>query len=332
VSTGTAAGERVAAIDCGTNSIRLLVAEPDGAGGLREVDRRMLIVRLGQGVDATGRFAEEALERTFAACEEYAGVLRDLGVRRLRFCATSAARDASNGDVFAQGVRSRLGVTPEVITGDDEAALSYDGATRALDPATVPPPYLVLDIGGGSTELVLGDGHGRVRAAASVDIGSVRMTERHLPGDPPAQREIDAAAADVDATLDRLRVPLSETRTLVGVAGTITTVAAMVLDLPEYDSARIHHARIGVDDVARARRRLLAMSADERRDLPYMHPGRADVIGGGALILDRVARRVADVLARPEVVVSEHDILDGIAWSLTQAAEADARTRRGSAR
>jgi exopolyphosphatase / guanosine-5'-triphosphate,3'-diphosphate pyrophosphatase len=329
VSAATSAGGRVAAIDCGTNSIRLLVAEPDGAGGLRDVDRRMLIVRLGQEVDATGRFADEALERTFAACEEYASVLRDLDARRLRFCATSAARDADNGDVFAAGVRCRLGVSPEVISGDDEAALSYDGATRGLDPAALPPPYLVLDIGGGSTELVLGDGHGHVRAAESVDIGSVRMTERHLPGDPPAQGEIEAAAADIDAVLDRLRVPLRETRTLVGVAGTITTVAAMVLDLPRYDSARIHHARIGIDDVAEARRRLLAMTADQRRALPYMHPGRADVIGAGALIVDRVARRVAGSLALPEMVVSEHDILDGIAWSLLdERDDVDALTHR----
>jgi exopolyphosphatase / guanosine-5'-triphosphate,3'-diphosphate pyrophosphatase len=309
-------GGRVAAIDCGTNSIRLLVAEPDGAGGLRDVDRRLLIVRLGQGVDATGRFADEALERTFGACEEYAAVLRDLGVHRLRFCATSAARDASNGDVFVAGVRERLGVWPEVITGDDEAALSYDGATRDLDTGALRPPYLVVDIGGGSTEFVLGDGHGHVRAAESVDIGSVRMTERHLAGDPPSEREVSAAAADVDAVLDRLRVPVGETRTLVGVAGTVTTVAAMVLDLPEYDAERIHRARIGVSAVADARRRLLGMTRDERRALPYMHPGRADVIGGGALILDRVVHRLAGGLDRPEVVVSEHDILDGIAWSL----------------
>ena len=315
MSVGVPPG-RVAAVDCGTNSIRLLVAEPDGDGGLRDVDRRMLIVRLGQGVDATGRFADEALERTFAACEEYAGVLRDLDVQRLRFCATSAARDASNGDVFADGVHARLGVRPEVVTGDDEAALSYDGATRDLDPAALRPPYLLVDIGGGSTEFVLGDGHGHVRAAESVDIGSVRLTERHLHGDPPAASEVEAASADVDGVLGRLRVPLAEAHTLVGVAGTITTVAAMVLDLPEYDSARIHHARIGVDDVAAARRRLLAMTREERRALPFMHPGRADVIGAGALLLDRVLARVGPSLAHPEVVVSERDILDGIAWSL----------------
>ncbi len=322
------AGERVAAIDCGTNSIRLLVAEPDGAGGLRDLDRRMLIVRLGQGVDATGRFTEEALQRTFDACDDYAAVLRDLGVHRLRFCATSAARDAANGDVFAAGVEERLGVRPEVLTGDDEAALSYDGATRDLERLDVPVPYLVLDIGGGSTEFVLGDGHGRVRFAESVDIGSVRMTERHLHGDPPTAEEIEAAVADVDATLDRLRVPLEDTGTLVGVAGTITTVAAMVLDLPEYDSDRIHHARIGIDDVVTVRRRLLAMTRAQRRALGFMHPGRADVIGAGALILDRVVQRIALGLEQPVVLVSEHDILDGIAWSLAEEALARHRGRR----
>jgi exopolyphosphatase / guanosine-5'-triphosphate,3'-diphosphate pyrophosphatase len=309
-------GGRVAAIDCGTNSLRLLVAEDDGAGGLRDVDRRMEIVRLGQGVDATGRFADDALERTFAVCDTYASLVRDLGVRRLRFCATSAARDARNGDVFMAGVRARLGVWPEVVSGDEEAALAFDGATRDLDAAVFPPPYLVVDIGGGSTEFVLGDGHGRVRAAESVDIGSVRMTERHLVGDPPSAGEVERADADVDGVLDRLGVPLGEARTLVGVAGTITTVAAMVLDLPAYEPARIHHARIGLDGVAEARRRLLAMTRDERRALPFMHPGRADVIGAGALILDRVAHR-AGGLERAEVLVSERDVLDGIAWSLT---------------
>jgi exopolyphosphatase / guanosine-5'-triphosphate,3'-diphosphate pyrophosphatase len=308
-------GPRVAAVDCGTNSIRLLVAEPDGHGGLRDLDRRMLIVRLGQGVDATGRFADEALERTFAACEEYAALLRDLDVARVRFCATSAARDAANGDVFAAGVEARIGVRPEVITGDAEAALSYDGATRGLGD-DVSPPYLVLDIGGGSTELVLGDGHGHVRAAESIDIGSVRMTERHLPGDPPTPGEVDQAAADIDAALDGLSVPVGQARTLVGVAGTITTVAAMVLDLPAYDRSRIHHARIGIADLSEARGRLLGMTREQRRALPFMHPGRADVIGGGALVLDRVAGRMLHSLEHPEVVVSEHDILDGIAWSL----------------
>jgi len=322
------AGERVAAIDCGTNSIRLLVAEPDGAGGLRDLDRRMLIVRLGQGVDATGRFTDEALQRTFDACDDYAAVLDDLGVHRLRFCATSAARDAANGDVFAAGVEERLGVRPEVLTGDDEAALSYDGATRDVERLDVPVPYLVLDIGGGSTEFVLGDGHGHVRFAESVDIGSVRMTERHLHGDPPTAEEIEAAVADVDATLDRLRVPLEDTGTLVGVAGTITTVAAMVLDLPEYDPDRIHHARIGVDDVVTVRRRLLAMTRAQRRALGFMHPGRADVIGAGALILDRVVQRVALRLEQPVVLVSEHDILDGIAWSMAEEALARPRGRR----
>jgi exopolyphosphatase / guanosine-5'-triphosphate,3'-diphosphate pyrophosphatase len=314
----TAAGGRVAAVDCGTNSIRLLVAEPDGRGGLRDLDRRVLVVRLGEGVDATARFADAALDRTFAACEEYAAAVRALGAQRVRFCATSAARDAANGDVLAAGVKERLGVAPEVISGAEEAALTYDGATRELDTDTLPPPYLVVDVGGGSTECVLGDGQGRVRAADSADIGSVRMTERHLAGDPPTAEEVRRAAADVDAALDGIAVPLTETRTLVGVSGTVTTVAAMALGLPAYDSTRIHLARIGLDQVAQARARLLGMTTAQRRALGFMHPGRADVIAAGALILDRIGARVAAGLARPEVVVSERDILDGIAWSLVE--------------
>jgi exopolyphosphatase / guanosine-5'-triphosphate,3'-diphosphate pyrophosphatase len=305
----------VAAIDCGTNSIRLLVLESiDGA--LHELTRQLRIVRLGQDVDATRRFADEALERTFAACEEYAGLIQEHHAAAIRFCATSAARDVENRDIFATGVRARLGVDPEVISGAAEADLTYSGATWGLDELSLLPPYLVVDIGGGSTEFVLGDGHGHVRSAQSVDVGSVRMTERHLRDDPPTADQIAAAATEVDATLDSLEVPISDARTLVGVAGTITTVAAMVLDLPTYDSSRIHHALLRVPDVHRATERLLAMTRAERAALPFMHPGRADVIGAGALLLDRLLLRVASTLATPEIVVSEHDILDGIAASL----------------
>jgi exopolyphosphatase / guanosine-5'-triphosphate,3'-diphosphate pyrophosphatase len=305
----------VAAIDCGTNSIRLLVLESiDGA--LHELTRQLRIVRLGQDVDATRRFADEALERTFAACEEYAGLIQEHQAAAIRFCATSAARDVDNRDIFATGVRARLGVDPEVISGAAEADLTYSGATWGLDELSLLPPYLVVDIGGGSTEFVLGDGHGHVRSAQSVDVGSVRMTERHLRDDPPTADQIAAAATEVDATLDSLEVPISDARTLVGVAGTITTVAAMVLDLPTYDSSRIHHALLRVPDVHRATERLLAMTRAERAALPFMHPGRADVIGAGALLLDRLLLRVASTLATPEIVVSEHDILDGIAASL----------------
>jgi exopolyphosphatase/guanosine-5'-triphosphate,3'-diphosphate pyrophosphatase len=308
---------RVAAIDCGTNSIRLLAAEAGASGRLCELDRRLEIVRLGQGVDATGRFTDEALARTFAACERYAEVIARLRVQRVRFCATSAARDAANVAEFSAGVTACLGVSVEVLSGAEEAALSYDGATRELDPAEgVPPPHLVVDIGGGSTEFVLGDGHGRVRAAQSVDVGSVRMTERHLAGDPPGPEEIAAAARDIDATLDTLDVSLSDARTLVGVGGTVTTVAAMVLGLSTYDSARIHLARLLVSDVEDAVDRLLAMTRQRRRTLGFMHPGRADVIGAGALVLQRVLSRMVPTLGAPRLVVSEHDILDGIAWSL----------------
>lgn len=303
----------VAAIDCGTNSLRLLVAE-SAAGGLRPLERELRIVRLGQAVDATGRFADDALARVFEACDEYADIIARHRAESVRFCATSAARDVDNRDVFVDGVRSRFGVEPDIISGEEEAELTYTGATLDLDGAGLTPPYLVVDIGGGSTELVLGDG--RMRSARSLDVGSVRMTERHLVDDPPTADQVDAATADIDAAYDSVDVPITDARTLVGVAGTITTVAAMVLDLPRYDSERIHHARLPLQGVHDTTDRLLAMTRAERKALPFMHPGRADVIGGGALLLDRLLVRLADSLATPEIVVSEQDILDGIAASL----------------
>ncbi|MFV0129538.1 exopolyphosphatase [Streptomyces sp. HMX112] len=301
---------RVAAIDCGTNSIRLLVADADPAGGeLADLDRRMTIVRLGQDVDRTGRLAPEALERTFAACREYAAVIEEYGAEKVRFVATSASRDAENRDDFVRGVLDILGVEPEVITGDQEAEFSFTGATREL---TGTDRYLVVDIGGGSTEFVVGDTH--VRAARSVDIGCVRLTERHVRHDPPTPREVEAIRADITAALDLAErtVPLRDARTLVGLAGSVTTVAAIALGLPEYDSAAIHRSRIPYDQVASVVRRLLTAGHDERSAIPVMHPGRVDVIGAGALILLEIMDRIG---AR-EVVVSEHDILDGIAWSL----------------
>ena len=303
---------RVAAIDCGTNTIKLLVADLDRSSG-EEVDhvREMRMVRLGQDVDRTGRLSDEALERAFAAIDEYAEIIATHDVDVLRFCATSAARDAGNASVFSEGVRRRLGVSPEVLSGDDEAQLSYDGATRSLGPE-LPGPFLVIDIGGGSTELILGDSHGQVTATQSMDIGSVRMTERNFPSDPPTSSEVSSATADVDAALDRTVVPLSEARTVVGVAGTITTVAAGVLDLPAYDRAAIHHSVLPAADVHAMTEQLLRMTTADRRALPYMHPGRADVIGAGALILDRVLRRTS----AGSLLVSEADILDGIAWSV----------------
>jgi exopolyphosphatase / guanosine-5'-triphosphate,3'-diphosphate pyrophosphatase len=319
---------RVAAIDCGTNSIRLLVADvtahgASGAGELKDLDRRMTIVRLGQGVDRTGRLAPEALERTFAACREYAAVIRDLGVTapaNVRFVATSATRDAENRQEFVDGVREILGVEPEVITGDREAEFSFTGATRELaGRAGFDPPFLVVDIGGGSTEFVVGEEH--VRAARSVDVGCVRMTERHLVRggeitDPPAPELIAAIRADVEAGLDLAAqtVPLGEARTLVGLAGSVTTVAAIALGLPAYDSSVIHHSRIPLADVRRVTTGLLAATHAERAALPVMHPGRVDVIGAGALVLLSIMERVGAA----EVVVSEHDILDGIAWSVVE--------------
>ena len=306
---------RVGAVDCGTNTIKLLVADLDATTGEEhELVRELRMVRLGQDVDRTGRLADAALERAFAAIDEYAALVEQHHVDVLRFCATSAARDASNADVFREGVRRRLGVEPEVVTGDEEAQLSYDGATRSLLGRGLPEPFLVIDIGGGSTELILGTGE-QVEAARSLDIGSVRMTERHLPSDPPTEAEMARATEAIDAALDGLAehgVDLARGRTVVGVAGTITTVAAAVLDLPGFVREAIHHADLPRESVHATTARVLAMSVDERRSLPYMPEGRADVIGAGALILDRVlARSTSDRL-----LVSVSDILDGIAWSV----------------
>jgi exopolyphosphatase/guanosine-5'-triphosphate,3'-diphosphate pyrophosphatase len=322
---------RVAAIDCGTNSIRLLIADVDAGsteadpGRLVDVERRLEIVRLGQGVDRTGRFAAEALTRTFEACRRYATLVDSAAVERTRFVATSATRDAANREEFMAGVRDLIGVEPEVISGEEEARLSFAGATRELAGRGYATPYLVVDIGGGSTEFVLG-GTGDPPAAAgpqtavSVDMGCVRLTERCLPSDPPTEEEVAAARVEVDRQLDKaaLTVPFEDARTLVGLAGTVTTVAAMALDLRSYDPERLHHARIPAAAVHEACARLLAMDHEERRRLPYMHPGRVDVIGGGSLVLDGIVARVAPFLDHGEVVVSEHDILDGIAWSCVE--------------
>ncbi|WP_405768379.1 Ppx/GppA family phosphatase [Streptomyces sp. NBC_00080] len=310
---------RVAAVDCGTNSIRLLVADADPeTGELVDLDRRMTIVRLGQGVDRTGRLAPEALERTFAACREYAAAIKEYGAQRLRFVATSASRDAENRDEFVRGVLDILGVEPEVITGDQEAEFSFTGATRELDGrADLAKPFLVVDIGGGSTEFVVGDD--RVRAARSVDVGCVRMTERHLVvdgkvTDPPTAGQIAAMRADIEAALDLAErtVPLREAHTLVGLAGSVTTVAAIALGLDAYDSTKIHHARIGLDRVRSISDDLLRATHEQRAAHQAMHPGRVDVIAAGALVLLAIMERIG----AQEVVVSEHDILDGIAWSI----------------
>ncbi|HEX4816396.1 MAG TPA: Ppx/GppA phosphatase family protein [Nonomuraea sp.] len=314
---------RVAAVDCGTNSVRLLVADV-GDELIHDVERRMEIVRLGQGVDRTGRLAPDALERTFKAMRAYRELIDRHGAAKTRVVATSATRDAANRAEFAAGVREIFGVEPEVITGSEEAELSFVGATKGLVrlspetevPQGPPPPYLVVDIGGGSTEFVVGSEH--AEAALSVDIGCVRLTERHLrdAGDPPSAPALEAVVADVETALDDVEehVPVERAHTLVGLAGSVTTVAGVALDLPAYDPARIHHARISAQQVHEVTRRLLAMTHGERAAVPVMHPGRVDVIGAGALILDRIVRR----FAFSQVVVSEHDILDGIAWSLAR--------------
>jgi exopolyphosphatase/guanosine-5'-triphosphate,3'-diphosphate pyrophosphatase len=353
--TGAAPGAiRVAAIDCGTNSLRLLIADADPRqAALADLVRRMEIVRLGQGVDATGRLAPEALARTFGVLAEYAKIITDYSASPVRMVATSATRDAANSDDFVRGVTGILGVPPEVLSGSQEAFLSFTGATAELarpgtdGPATdgrgtdgrgtdgppLAPPYLVVDIGGGSTEFVLGGdqagGTGRdgkaaagspgesatdALAAVSVDIGCVRLTERHLHSDPPTEAEVAAAAADIDAAIDLAvtTVPVRRARTLVGLAGSVTTVAGIALGLPAYDASRIHHARITAAEVHAVTRMLLGQTRAERGLIAVMHPGRVDVIGAGALVLDRIIAR----LGFGEVVASEHDILDGIAWSL----------------
>jgi exopolyphosphatase/guanosine-5'-triphosphate,3'-diphosphate pyrophosphatase len=343
--TGTPGVIRVAAIDCGTNSLRLLIADADPRqAGLADLVRRMEIVRLGQGVDATGRLAPDALARTLGVLEEYAKVITDYSATAVRMVATSATRDAANSGDFVRGVTAILGVPPEVLSGSQEAFLSFTGATAELDrpgadgPGAdgqrLAPPYLVVDIGGGSTEFVLGGDHaggimrdresgaggpgenraGDALAAVSVDIGCVRLTERHLHSDPPAGAEIDAAVADIDAAIDLAvaTVPARRARTFVGLAGSVTTVAGLALGLPGYDAGRIHHARITAAQVHAVTRMLLGQTRAERALLPVMHPGRVDVIGAGALVLDRIITR----LGFAEVVASEHDILDGIAWSL----------------
>ncbi|MDQ0757209.1 Ppx/GppA phosphatase family protein [Arthrobacter sp. B3I4] len=314
---------RVAAIDCGTNSIRLLIADVAAADGaapqLTDVHREMRVVRLGQGVDATGEFAPEALDRTLDATRDYAELIRRHGAGKVRFVATSATRDARNRQVFIDGVRDLLGVEPEVISGDEEAALSFAGASSVL-PSRGQDPVLVVDLGGGSTEFVLGDADG-VIAAKSVDVGCVRMTERHLKADPPAAEQIAAAEADVDAAISQAAqtVPLGRATAVIGVAGSVTTITAHALKLPEYSPAAIHGAELDLAAAREACTSLLEMSREDRAALPYMHPGRVDVIGAGGLVWRRVLERMAEVTEGriTTAIASEHDILDGIALSIS---------------
>ncbi|BCN53052.1 exopolyphosphatase [Rhodococcus hoagii] len=311
---------RVAAIDCGTNSIRLLVAEAGEDGRLTDVTRLMRIVRLGQGVDATGAFAPEAIERTRVALGEYAEIIRDTGATAVRMVATSATRDASNRDDFFAMTREVLGaVIPgaeaEVITGDEEARLSFAGAVGELDASE--GPFVVVDLGGGSTEVVLGDDAG-VHAAYSTDVGCVRVTERCLHDDPPTTEQVDDARAFAAERLAQAfeRVPVEQARTWVGVAGTMTTLSAVAQDLPEYDAERVHLSRLSVGQLHDVANRLVSMTHDERAALGPMHPGRVDVIGGGAIVTTVLADELARRAGIDELVVSEHDILDGIAMSV----------------
>lgn len=313
---------RVAGIDCGTNSIRLLIADVGDDGKLTDVARLMKVVRLGQGVDATGRLAPEAIERTRVALVEYADLIRETGATAVRMVATSATRDASNREDFFSMTREVLGaVIPgaeaEVITGDEEARLSFVGAVGELDSAR--GPFVVVDLGGGSTEVVLGDGDG-VRAAYSTDIGCVRLTERCLPDDPPTTEQV-AAAREVAGEKIREaleRVPVEQARAWVGVAGTMTTLAALALELDEYDSEKIHLSSVSFDRLREVCDGLVAATREQRAALGPMHPGRVDVIGGGSIVTTVLAEELARRAGITELVVSEHDILDGIAMSVAR--------------
>ena len=302
---------RVGVVDCGTNSIRLLIADIEG-NNFREVIRQMEVVRLGQGVDETNQFHPDALERTFAAVDLYAAEIARRGVEKIRFCATSATRDALNRAVFVDGVKERLGIEPEVISGDEEARLSFAGATREFNRSD--GPFLVVDIGGGSTEFVLGTDS--VESAISVNIGCVRMTERHFHSDPPSADEIALARRDIQNAIDiaSASVDIKSAKTLVCVAGTATTVAAAALNLPEYDRQAIHLSRISVEQVHDVSKRFSTMTHDERAILGYMHPGRVDVIPAGSLVLSEIVKATG----AKEFVASENDILDGMAWSLAK--------------
>jgi exopolyphosphatase/guanosine-5'-triphosphate,3'-diphosphate pyrophosphatase len=300
---------RVAAIDCGTNSIRLLIADISG-GKFKEVLRDMEIVRLGQGVDENKSFHPDAINRTLAAVEKFKNQLAGKGVEKIRFCATSATRDAANRDLFIDGVRQILGVEVEVIPGEEEAKLSFNGATKELLQSDA--PFLVVDIGGGSTEFVYGNKE--VEFAKSVDIGCVRMSERHLKSQPVEMSQVAQAIIDIDKAIAQAAavVPISTAKTLVAVAGTATTIAAAALELETYDRYAIHLSRIPAEKVHKVSAAFQAMTKSEISKLGFMHPGRVDVITAGSLVLSRVMAATGAT----EFVASESDILDGMAWSL----------------
>ena len=298
-----------AAIDCGTNAIRLLIASVDG-NHVTDLVREMRTVRLGEGVDTSGEFSKAALERTFAAAREYAELLDNYDVKKIRFIATSASRDVTNRDAFSAGIKTILGVEPEVISGNEEAELSYRGALSGLE---IKGSVLVADIGGGSTEFVTALSDGSL-VSRSVNIGCVRMTERHLHSDPPTQPEIASAVSDIDIHIELIKatIPINSEMTFIGLAGSVTTIAAMALGLSEYDANIIHGSRVSCDQVDSVTNELLRMTHKERANLGFMHPGRADIIGGGALVL----RESMHLLGFDQVLVSEKDLLDGVVLSL----------------
>jgi exopolyphosphatase/guanosine-5'-triphosphate,3'-diphosphate pyrophosphatase len=305
---------RVAALDCGTNSIRLLIAEENpGASAFTEISRKMSIVKLGEGVDRNKAFLPDAISRTLVAVNVFAADIAEAKVEQVRFCATSATRDAQNRDEFLIPVAQILGITPEVISGEEEARLSFKGATQGLDKTS--GPFLVVDIGGGSTEFVFGSDY--VDAARSVNIGCVRMSERHFKNDPPTQSEIDFARADIKNAIAQAAevVPIKSAKTLVAVAGTATTVAAAALNLAKYDSDLIHLAKISAIETRRVSDWLLTLTRQERVDLGYMHPGRVDVIAAGSLVL----AEIIEATGLTSFVASENDILDGMVWSMLNA-------------
>ena len=306
--------EVVAAVDCGTNSIRLLVAEVLPDGSLNELHRQMEIVRLGEGVDQTGEFSIDAIERTVRAAASYSDIAGKFGAMKLRFAATSATRDAKNRHLFTIPIEEIFGIKPEVITGSEEAALSFIGATKSLVQLgkISKSPYLVIDIGGGSTEFVLGVTE--PRQSISVDIGCVRMSERHSLQEVVTDQQLAAAQLDIQAAIAKAAavVDLKKAKSIIGVAGTVTTVAAIALGHTEYRSDLLHGAIISAKQVSEVAAQLRSMSREQKAAIPAMHPGRVDVIAAGALVLDLIMQEVK----LPELVVSEHDILDGLALSL----------------
>jgi exopolyphosphatase/guanosine-5'-triphosphate,3'-diphosphate pyrophosphatase len=303
---------RVAAIDCGTNSIRLLIADIEGST-FREVYRTMEIVRLGQGVDQNKAFHPDAIARTLAAVDLFAQEISRRGVEQIRFCATSATRDATNRELFIDGVKERLGIEPEVISGDEEARLSFIGATKEF--AESDAPFLVVDIGGGSTEFVYG--HSDVEFAKSVNIGCVRMTERNIHSDPPTTGEIENARRDIQEAIAvaASTVPITKAKTLIAVAGTATSVAASALKLEQYDRHVIHLARVSAEQAHQVAITFAGMNAEQRSHVGFLHPGRADVFAAGSLVLSEIMKATG----AKEFVASEADILDGIAWSLARS-------------